>query len=259
MRNRSITTIFIIAVLMLACNMPGASGPANPPATASGVAATSAPASAAAAASDTPAAAAGSSQSAAPAVTDTPSTASLTPVKDPVNCRFGPMTTYESVGAGLAVGNSAQITGKSADGAWWQIPSSDNKSKCWVAASVVRTSGHLTPITVVAPPAAFVTDLMLVVKPTSFSLGGGCSGPKPKVTFTGTIYVNGPTTVQWYFETEDGGKMSLHSSTFSSFGHLDVSSSYTHSAPKKGSYWVRLYITSPNMMMMEADYQIKCS
>lgn len=258
MKPRSIHVIFVIAALMLACNMPGVSAPAAPAAGAAGNPTATNTVAAPAAAADT----ATSSPTDTPtvAVTDTPSKPSLTPIKDPVNCRFGPAGTYESVGAGLAVGASADVLGKNADASWWQIAaSSGNGDKCWVAASVVTTTGDVSQVPLVAAPMTFVTGLTISLKPTSINLGPGCIKPATPIAITGSISVNGPTLVKWYFETQQGGPMSTHSTNFTMYGTQLFTASYTPGSLKKGTYWVHLVVTSPNSMMMEATYQIKCS
>jgi hypothetical protein len=250
MKFRSIIIVFIMASLMLACNLPfaGQAGPSTIPSVPS--VETQPPAETSASLP---------TEIATITLTPTPSTPMLVPVKDAVNCRFGPEKTFASIGSGLAVGASAQILGKSADGGWWQIQNPGGSDNCWVAASVTRASGDLTSVGVVAPPSAFVTSVTLKIKPDSVNLGGGCSGPEPHFSFKGAIYVNGPVTVKWHFESQKGGVMSTHSTSFESFGFKEVSAEYTHSSPDKGSYWVRLVITSPNEMFAEAKYQIKCS
>jgi hypothetical protein len=252
MKPRSIIMIFVIVSLVLACNLPISAGQAEPSATPFVLPADKQPSSVETSVSlptETPTS----------ALTPTPATPIVTPLKEAVNCRFGPETTFASIGSGLAAGVSAEILGKSADGGWWQIQSSDGSLKCWVAASVTTATGDLSAVGVVAPPLAFVTNATLQVKPDSINLDEDCNGPDPHFSFKGAIHVNGPTTVKWHFETQEDGSMSEHSIKFTSFGFKEVTGDYSPSSPNKGSYWVRLVITSPNSMFAEGKYQIKCS
>jgi hypothetical protein len=258
MKPRPILVALTIAALMLACNMPGASGQPNPAPTspAGPPAVATATVSAAAPATDTPNAL--PTDTATPAVTDTPSTPMVTPIKDPVNCRFGPSGAYESVGAGLAVGVNAPVLGKNLDSSWFQIAASNGTENCWVSAAVVRSTGDFASVPLVDAPTAFVTALTLSVKPVSINLGPGCPGPAPLFNIKGSISVNGPVLVKWHFETEQGGSMSGHSTNFSAFGATPVTASYSPAVLKKGTFWIRLIVTSPNSIMMETSYQIKC-
>ncbi len=147
--------------------------------------------------------------------------------------------------------------GKTADGGWWQIqnPSTPGE-KCWVAASVTTASGNLTQIGVVAPPSTFVTKVTLKIEPDTISVPG-CIGPILPVTFKGTIEVNGPATVKWHFESQQGGAMPEQTTDFTTFGTKDVSADYTPLLTAE-SYWVRLIVTSPNNISAEAKYKIDC-
>ena len=189
----------------------------------------------------------------------TPSVPQATPLDQPVNCRFGPSTNYEQVGA-LLPDAYAQIIGKSDDGGWWQVqnPSGGNVN-CWVADSVVAVSGGLDGIPVVAAPQPFITDVKLDIKPDTVNQGSGCPGPAPTFSLKGTVYVNGPLEVKWHFETKKDGSLPEHTLSFSKYGYKEVTYDYTPSSWDKGDYWVRLVITSPNKLFAEVTYHIKCS
>jgi hypothetical protein len=191
--------------------------------------------------------------------TSTPSVPMATPLKDDVNCRFGPSTTYEQIAA-LLVGAYAQILAKSINGAWWQVQNpSGGSEKCWVSASVVVVSGDQGGIPAVAAPAAYITDIKLQVKPNSINLGVGCPGPAPVFSLKGIIHVNGPLEIKWHFETQKDGSLPGNTLSAPKFGDYNVSYDYMPTVWGKGSYWVRLVITSPSSMFEEAKYEIKCS
>ncbi len=191
--------------------------------------------------------------------TATPSAPMVTPLKDPVNCRFGPSVFYEQVFA-LAFGAYLPITGKSADGGWWQaqIPNSNNQN-CWVAASVVSATGEMNGIPNVIAPMAFITGAKLQINPGSINLGPGCSSiPSSPFSLKGTISTNGPLEIRWHVETEQDGSLPEQTLKFLKFGSQDVSFTYVPSSWKKGNFWIRIVITKPQSMFSDVTYQIKC-
>jgi len=261
MKPRTIIVIFLIAALMLACNLSTIASNQTP-APGNAPTQTESPPAAVPTITGTPLSTDIVPAGYTPTISPTPTSSvpMVIPVKDAVNCRFGPQTTFESIGKGLAVGSSAQIFGKSADGSWWQIqnPSPPN-DKCWVAASVTTASGDLTTVGVVAPPEALITNVTISVKPDSINLGVGCPGPAPLFSLKGTIQVNGPIEVKWHFATQKDGALPTHTTSFSQFGIQNMSADYSPLSLEKGNYWVRLVITSPVSMSAEASYQLKCS
>jgi hypothetical protein len=244
LKPRSIVITFLMALLLVACNLPAAEPTETPiPPT------------------DTPSAPPTATVTPFPtelpteAPTATSSVPMVTPIDEPVNCRFGPGTEYVSLGSGLAVGASAQIFGKTAGGDWWLIQNpSATSSKCWVAGSVTTASGNLGTVGVVAPPVAFVTKVTIKADPDSVSVPG-CTGPIMPIALKGTIEVNGPASVKWHFETQQDGAMPEHTTDFTAFGTKNVSVDYTPTL-HAGTYWVRLIVTSPNEMTAESTYKL---
>jgi hypothetical protein len=175
-----------------------------------------------------------------------------------VNCRLGPNVAW-IVLSGLNVGTSAQIVGKTADNGWWYIVDPFNSSRnCWVASSVTNTAGNMANIPVVTAPQAIVTNVTVGVDPSTISTTG-CLGPIPTIEIAGTIETNGPASVTWHFETQQGGAMPTQTTNFDAFGTKDFSVDYIHPAPiTAGTYWVRLVVTSPNTIQAEARYTISC-
>ena len=260
MKSRSILIIFVIASLMLACNMPLATAPGQPagaPSSQNGVATTATP-------SETPLGAT-ATDTALPVPTETPtitpsptsSVPMVTPIKDPVNCRYGPGMLFAPLGAGLAVGNSAQITGKTSDGSSWQVQNPDKSGGlCWVAASVVNASGDVSTIPVVAAPAAFVTDVTASVSPTTIQVPG-CVFPVG-YSWSGVITVNGPVTVQWHWELSQGDIVSpTETLVFTAFGSHSLGDSYHIGSA--GASTVKLVVTSPNSLIGIAKFKVVCS
>jgi hypothetical protein len=158
--------------------------------------------------------------------------------------------------SGLSVGTSAQIVGKTADTGWWYIVDPLNSGRnCWVASSVTNTAGNLANIPVVAAPQASVTNVTVDVDPNSIN-APGCLGPILPVEISGTIETNGPGTVIWHFETQQGGAMSTQTTEFDAFGTQDFSVDYTPPITA-GTYWVRLVVTESRNSQRDR-YTISC-
>ena len=251
MKSRTLFPLLILVLAMLACNLPS-NVPTETPTLAlitpslTQALSTSAP-------TFTPL----PSNTAPPTTTFTPSVPVAFPKEVAVNCRLGPGIGW-IVLSGLSVGTSSQITGKSGDGGWWQIidPLSSGR-RCWVAASVTNTAGNIAGISVVEAPKATVTNVTVEVKPESLSVAE-CVGPIAPFQITGTIETNGPTTVQWHFETQQDNPMSEKNTEVEAFGEETVSTDYTPTTLTAGTFWVRLIVTSPNDAQAEAKYTITC-
>ncbi len=240
--------VFIFA--LSACNLPSNAPTATPTLSLITPSATQSPATATAtltaAPSDTP----------PPTATSTPTVPVAFAKEQAVNCRLGPNMGW-IVLSGLNVGVSSQIVGKTADGGWWYIVDPFNSGrKCWVATSVTNTAGNLAGIPVAAAPEMTVTNLSVSIDPKEISVAG-CVGPLQPSKIKGTIETNGPGTVKWHFETQQGGAMSARSTEFDTFGSQDVSTEFTPLL-SAGTYWVRLVVTEPNNMQAETKYTITC-
>jgi hypothetical protein len=182
----------------------------------------------------------------------------VTPKTEPANCRFGPGTAYLAIG-GLAVGNIVPIIGKTADSGFWQIANPNNLlEKCFVSAGVTTASGDLSVVPIVGAPTTRVTGVS-ADNPDDISVPG-CTGPILPLSLSGSITVNGPATVTWHFETQQGGVHGSHTTTIAAFGTQTVSdSSFTPSSPyTPGNYWVKLVVTAPNGMTGQSSYSISC-
>lgn len=191
-----------------------------------------------------------------PPPTTTPTIPIVSPNGVNVNCRLGPGTAWVPISA-LVIGQSAQITGRSTDGTWWQVNDPLNPGRsCWVAASVVVTGGNLSGIGVVPNPTASVTNTTVSTDPRVISVAG-CVGPILPLEINGTIETNGPTEVRWRFETQQGGAMPNQTTFFETFGEREFSVEYTPPLAA-GTYWVRLVVLSPNSLQAETSYRIEC-
>lgn len=192
-----------------------------------------------------------------PAATVTPAVPIAWPKDVPVNCRLGPGTAWENIGS-LSVNQTATIIGRNNASTWWYVQApNDPGTSCWVAASVTNTAGNLTGLAVIPDPTASVVSVGVEVNPQDISLPG-CVDPVQPVEITGSIRVNGPLTVQYRFETEQGGPMAAQTIEFEEFGTQTIEIDYTPPAAE-GDFWVRLVIIQPGDLVAETEYHIDCT
>ena len=249
MKPKILMFIFILAFLMQACNLPS-----NVPVTETPTLIPPSPTQPLP--TETPTQTPLPTNTPPPTLTSTPTIPIAFPKDVSVNCRFGPAIEWAVV-SGLTVGQTSQIVGKSGDFNWWYIvdPLSSGRN-CWVAASVTNTAGNLVNIPVVETPKASVTNVTIKVDPTKLSFPG-CGGLITASKIEGTIETNGPTTVKWYFETQQAGTQSSQTTQFDSFGAKTFSTEFNPTI-SAGTYWVRLIVNSPNSIQAETSYKIEC-
>jgi hypothetical protein len=255
MKSRSLLSTLALVLAMLACNLPSNVPVTETPTTTVTVSPTlSLP-------TQTPTQTPLPTNTSPPPATSTPTVPTVSPKEVPVNCRLGPGTAWIVISA-LTVGQTSQIVGKNSDGTWWYIvdPSSSSRN-CWVSVSVTNASGNLSNVPIVQTPKASVTRVTVDVNPETIAMTGtACTtGPVPQLEIEGTIETNGPTSVQWRFETQLGGAMTTQTTDFEAFGTKTFTAAYTPPLPiTAGAYWVRLVVTSPNEAQSEAKYTITC-
>ena len=252
MKPRTLFPVLMLVLSMLACNLPS-----NIPATETPTLQLTAPPTVALPTNTLPPTQTSLPTNAPPpTLTSTPTVPVAFPRDVNVNCRLGPSTAWVPISA-LIVGQSSQITGKSGDGAWWNIVDPQNSSRrCWVSASVVNTGGNIASIPVAEAPQASVTSVTIDVDPKTISVAG-CLGPILPSEITGTIETNGPTNVRWHFETQLGGNLGNQSTDFEAFGTKEFEANYTPPLTA-GTYWIRLIVTDPNDMQAEVTYRVQC-
>jgi hypothetical protein len=189
--------------------------------------------------------------------TVTPSVPIAWPKSEPVNCRLGAGTAWVSIGT-LSVGETATIQGRNGDSSWWYIaPPNDPGTSCWVSASVTNTAGNLAVLAVIPDPIASVTEVGVEVDPQEISVTG-CVGPVETIEVTGSISTNGPLSVQYRFETQQGGEMAAQTIEFATFGTQTIDIDFTPSA-EEGDFWIRLVIIQPGDQVAETTYHIDCT
>ena len=116
-------------------------------------------------------------------------------------------------------------------------------------------SGNFAAVNVVAPPQAIVTKVLLTLKPTEITVPG-CVFPYTPVDMTGEITTNGPAIVEWHWETSQGNVSSSNTLNFAKYDTQTVSDYVKYGA--EGNYWVKLVVTKPNSMVVQAKYKVVC-
>jgi len=242
MKDHRAILLLVCAMLMMACSFPlfGRTGQ------------TPAPTSSLPTSTVTPAFPPSPTFTPIPPSSPTPSAPQLTPNATAVNCRSGPNVAYASLDV-INFGQTAVIAGKNDDSSWWYVHDPNNTSVfCWVAASVSTTSGNLSNLPVIPPPAAIVTNVTANASVT-FSM---CGGPNP-VTFSGTITTNGATKVsfQWEIRGAKSNTTSPQTITFSGAGSKNAPDPETYTADC-GHYSISLHVLSPNDISAKQNFKI---
>jgi hypothetical protein len=242
MNNKRLTLLTLAVVLAMACNFPLFNA-----------AATQAPAAGSLTSTITPAFPPSPTFTPGPTITSTPSEPQLTPNTTAVNCRSGPDVAYPSLDV-INFGQNAVIAGKNDDSTWWYVHDPNNSSIfCWVSASVVTTSGNLSNLPVIPPPAAIVTNVTVGAS-VSFSM---CGGPNA-VAFSGTITTNGATKVsfQWEIRGDKSNTTSPQTITFKAAGTKNAPNPGTYTADC-GHYSLTLHVLSPNDISATKNFKIE--
>ena len=97
--------------------------------------------------------------------TSTPSVFLASTKDQPVNCRFGPATSYAIVGF-LILGRQAEIIGRNEDSSWWYVRNpSDPSTSCWLSINYINVEGNVELLPVVGPPEIMVNSIKVDVEP----------------------------------------------------------------------------------------------
>ena len=67
------------------------------------------------------------------------------------NCRTGPDTIYDNIGA-LLVGEQAEVVGQTSDGSYWIIENTDGSGECWLWAYYATVVGPTGDLPMYTPP-----------------------------------------------------------------------------------------------------------
>lgn len=186
--------------------------------------------------------------------TSTPSTILASPKDQPVNCRFGPGTSYAVAGA-LNPGRQAEIIGRNSDSSWWYVRNPSNPStSCWLAASATNTAGNVESLSVVNPPEIMVTGIDVSVDPPAMNVA--CDAFPQAVILSAQITTSGPTIVTWRWESSTGAVSEEKNLLFEEGGTKAVQEYYQVNSANDYSIQIRTLL--PNVLIGQANFKVTC-
>ena len=186
--------------------------------------------------------------------TSTPSTILASPKDQPVNCRFGPGTSYAIAGA-LNLGRQAEIIGRNSDSSWWYVRNPSNPStSCWLAASATDIVGNVESLSVVNPPEIMVTGIEVRVDPPAMNVA--CDAFPQAVILSTQITTNGPSIVTWRWESSTGSVSEEKNLLFEEGGTKLVQEFYQVNSANNYSIQIRTLL--PNVLIGQANFKVTC-
>jgi hypothetical protein len=186
--------------------------------------------------------------------TSTSEVAMVSPVDEPVNCRYGPSVAYSVIG-GLDLGRQAEMVGRNADSEWWYVRNPSNPStNCWLAASVTETVGNVEALPVVEAPLAIVTRIDVEADPVLMNVS--CGSFPNYITATAKIFTNGPTNVVWRWESSEGEAFEKNPLLFLEGSSQAVQLYYK--VKSANNYWLDVHILSPNDTTGRVYFKVTC-
>jgi hypothetical protein len=187
--------------------------------------------------------------------TATPSVVLASPKDQPVNCRFGPGTSYAVIGA-LVVGVQAEMIGRNADSSWWFVRNpSDPSTSCWLSAEFVQTAGNVQSLPVVNSPDIMVTNVYVRVDPPVINVA--CDALPQVVTIYVEITASGPATVTWHWESS-AGVVSPDKTVLFEAGDTKWVQDY-YQVDKISDYLIQVQTTLPNIMTGQTSLRVVCT
>lgn len=187
--------------------------------------------------------------------TSTPSTILASPKDQPVNCRFGPGTSYAVAGA-LIVGRQAEIIGKNVDSSWWYVRNPSNPAtSCWLAASATDTAGNVESLPVVNPPEIGVTGINVSIDPPAMNVA--CGAFPQVVVISAQITTSGPSIVTWRWESS-AGTISDEKSLLFEEGTTKTVQEY-YQVNSANDYSIQIRTLLPNVLIGQAHFKVTCT
>ncbi len=186
----------------------------------------------------------------------TPSLVVAFPKEQPVNCRFGPGTSYAVVGE-LRPGRQAEIIGKSPDFVWWYVRNpSDPSTNCWLAADFTNTEGDVGSLPFVNPPEVGVTAVTVSIEPPVMNVA--CDSFPRLVTISAEITTTGPANVIWMWMEESTGDASAEmNALFEEGGTKTVQDFYQVRSAR--DYTMVVQTILPNIVSGQATFKAVCT
>jgi uncharacterized protein YraI len=190
-----------------------------------------------------------------PTSTATSSVFLASPKDQPVNCRFGPATSYAITGA-LIVGRQAEIIGRNADSTWWYVRNpSDPSTSCWLSAEFVATVGDVQSLPVVTPLENMVTGVQVLVEPPVLNVA--CDALPQVVTISVQITASGPAVVVWHWASS-AGVVSQDKQILFEAGDTKIAQDY-YQVSAINDYVIQAQTTRPNIMTDQASFKVVCT
>ncbi|HLO16385.1 MAG TPA: SH3 domain-containing protein [Anaerolineales bacterium] len=187
--------------------------------------------------------------------TSTPNVFLVSPKDQPVNCRFGPETSYAVIGA-LILGRQAEIIGRNSDSTWWYVRNpSDPSTSCWLSAEFVETVGDVQSLPVVNSPVIAVTGVYVIVDPPVINVA--CDAFPQVVTISAQISASGPSTVVWHWELSTG-VVSPDKNLIFEVGDTKTVQDY-YQVNGANDFIVTVQTTLPNIMTGQASFKAVCT
>jgi Bacterial SH3 domain len=187
--------------------------------------------------------------------TSTPRVFLASPKDQPVNCRFGPATSYAVIGA-LLLGRQAEIIGRNTDSTWWYVRNpSDPSTSCWLSAEFVQTVGDVQSLPVVSSPEIMVTGISVSIEPSVINVA--CDALPQTVIITARITASGPTTVTWHWASSSG-VVSSDKNVLFEVGDTKTVQDY-YQVNHVSDYIVQVQTTLPNIVTGQASFKVVCT
>lgn len=188
-------------------------------------------------------------------LTSTPGTFLASPKDQPVNCRFGPGTSYSVIGA-LILGRQAEIIGRNSDSTWWYVRNpSDPSVSCWLSAEFVKTAGDVQSLPVVNSPDIMVTGVQVRIEPPVMNIA--CDEFPQVVNIIAQITSSGPTVVIWHWESSTGF-VSPDKQILFEVGDTKTVQDY-YQVTSINDYRIQVQTTLPNIMTDQASFKVVCT
>jgi hypothetical protein len=187
--------------------------------------------------------------------TSTPSVFLAAPKDQPVNCRFGPGTSYAVIGA-LILGRQAEMIGRNSDSTWWYVRNpSDPSTSCWLSADFVQTVGDVQSLPVVNSPDIMVTGVQVQIDPPFINIA--CDEFPQVVSISAQIASSGPTVVIWHWESS-AGFVSPDKQILFEVGDTKTVQDY-YQVTSVNDYRIQVQTTLPNIMTGQATFKVVCT
>jgi hypothetical protein len=187
--------------------------------------------------------------------TFTPNVFLASPKDQPVNCRFGPATSYAVIGA-LILGRQAEIIGRNEDSSWLFVRNpSDPSTSCWLSAEFVDIVGEVQALPVVKPLENMVTNIGVSIEPPVLNIA--CDALPQTVVISARITASGPATVIWHWSSS-AGVVSPDKQILFVAGDTKTVQDY-YQVNRVSDYIVQVQTTLPNIMTGQASFKVVCT